>query len=213
MKSTNLSQSLTDPLTPARGGWCLFGGSFDPVHWGHLALAAAARCQAEVEKVIYLPAWRSPHKQSGPAPASALHRCAMLELALAGRSGEELSRWEVERAQVSYSWETAEHFTAILRAQKPAGTRLCWLLGADQWEKLDTWARPERLAELLVFLVFPREGSVIRPREGFLHQELQAHHPASSTAIRAAVKSGEPLEPLVPPTVASYIHQHGLYQA
>lgn len=212
MKSTNLSRPSATETRPARGGWCLFGGSFDPVHLGHLALAAAAREQAEVSKVIYLPAWRSPHKLAGAGPAPAVHRCAMLELAVAGRPHEEVSTWEIERERLSYSWETAEHFTTLLREQGPPGARLSWLLGADQWEKLDTWAHPSRLAKLLVFLVFPRDGYAIYPRPGFIHQELQAHHPTSSTAVRAAVKSGAPLEGLVPPAVATYIRQHGLYQ-
>ncbi len=183
------------------------------MHRGHLALAAAARRQGHLEKVIFLPAWRSPHKLAGPGPAPAADRLAMLRRATRRLAWAEVSSWEVDRGRLSYSWQAAEHFAAMQRADpSPAASRpLCWLLGADQWDHLETWARPARLAELLVFLVFPRDGIPILAKPGFVHHVIDVRHPASSTAVRAAARRGEPLAELVPAAVAEYIARHGLY--
>jgi nicotinate-nucleotide adenylyltransferase len=201
---------MNTPLLERRPGpaICLFGGSFDPVHHGHLALADAARERLEIERVIFLPGRVSPHKpESLPAPAE--HRVAMLRLAIAGRPWAEVSSWEIERAGPSYSWESAEHFVAAL----PSNARLFWLLGADQWRVLESWAHPDVLARRLHFIVFPRGGIGIDPKPGFFHTALDLEHPASSTAVREAVAAGRDILHLVPREVADYIARHGLYRA
>lgn len=198
------------PIPPSRRPrrLCLFGGSFDPVHLGHTSLAAAVVNSCAVQKVVFIPAWRSPHKQDHDPPAPAADRLAMLRLAVAGIPWAEVSGWELERAMPSYSWQTAEHFATLAGP----GTELCWLLGADQWAALHTWARPEMLAALLTFIVLPRGPETIRPRPGFHHEMVNVSHPASSTAVRAAVHAGRSLQGLVAPPVAEYIREHGLYQ-
>ncbi len=194
------------PSTVPAGGLCLFGGTFDPVHEGHLAIARAATGAAGVARVLFVPCWQSPHKAGRPATPAA-HRLRMLELALAGEPWAAVSDWELRRPEPSYSWQTAEHFQAGM----PPGTSLSWLMGADQWAALDRWARPERLAELLTFVVFPRAGWEITPRPGFRHVVIDVVHPASATAIRADVAAGRAPRWL-PAPVASYVAEHGLYR-
>jgi nicotinate-nucleotide adenylyltransferase len=186
---------------------CLFGGSFDPVHCGHVALAKAAHNALNLDRVVFVPGRMSPHK-TGTIPAPAEHRLAMLRLAIAGLPWALVSTWEIERAGPSYSWETAEHFAAVL----PPGSRTYWLLGADQWQALDDWARPEVLARRLHFIVFPRGGAAVSPKPGFDCTLLDVPHPASSTAVRAAVAQGRDVSHLVPTAVADYIERHGLYR-
>lgn len=198
---------MPPPVRSRRLG--LFGGSFDPVHLGHTALAAAAREHGGLEKMIFVPAWQSPHKQDQNPPAPAADRLAMLALALADTPWAVVSRWEIDRDGPSYSWLTADHFA---EAAGP-DVELCWLLGADQWAKLHTWAHPEKLAASLIFLVFPRGPTPIEPRPGFRHETIDFHHPASSTAVRAAARAGRPLDGLVAPAVAEYIREHKLYRA
>jgi nicotinate-nucleotide adenylyltransferase len=183
------SPSIPPPRRPRR--LCLFGGSFDPVHRGHTSLAAG----------------RSPHKLEHDPPAPATDRLAMLRMALADAPWAEVSQWEIDRAAPSYSWQTADHFATLAGPD----TELCWLLGADQWANLHTWAHPERLAARLTFLVFPRGPEPVLPRPGFRHEAVDIRHPASSTAVRTAARAGQSLDGLVAPTVAAYIREHGLY--
>lgn len=193
--------------TPASRRLCLFGGSFDPVHLAHVALAEAAWRQARLDHILFVPAWRSPHKL-GQQMASAEDRLAMLRLAVAGLPWAGISTWELERAAPSYSWQTVEHFSELSGPE----TELFWLLGADQWEKLPAWARPEYLAARVTFLVFPRGDIAVLPRAGFRHQFIDVRHPASSTAVREAVRARQPLAGLVPDAVAAYITEKGLYR-
>jgi len=182
----------------------LFGGSFDPVHLGHLAIAEAAHTSCGLDRVIFIPCWQSPHKSRKMADGE--HRAAMLERALADAKWGEVSRWELERDSPSYSWMTAEHMAAEF-----PGSELHWILGTDQWEVLETWAKPERLAELLTFIVFPR-GSEVADKDGFDHVEIDVRHPASSTEIRSRVADGRDTNDLLEPEVASYIDEHDLYR-
>lgn len=200
-------QSSAPPSPTRRLRYGLFGGSFDPVHLGHTALAAAARAQGNLTKVIFIPAARSPHKTGRDQPAPAAHRVTMLELALADFPWAEISRWEIDRPGPSYSWKTVEHCAAVAGPH----IELCWILGADQWNALLTWSHPEKLAALLTFLVFPRGDTPVLPRPGFRHQTVISSHPASSTAAREAARAGQPLDHLVDPNVAAYIRNHALY--
>ena len=168
------------------------------MHLGHTALAETVWEHCGLEKVIFIPAWQSPHKPDD-APAPAADRLAMLELALKGRAWAEISRWE-----------SAEYFAGSFGS----GVELCWLLGADQWMKLRTWAHPEKLASLLTFLVFPRDGIEISPQPGLRYEliDFRAPHPASSSAVRAIVRAGGALDGWVDPAVADYITSHRLYR-
>ncbi len=170
-----------------------------------MAIVRAAWEQCRLDRVIFLPCWQSPHK-GGRSPAAPEHRLAMLELATAGHAWAEVDDWEIRRGCPSYSWLTAEHF----RAELPEA-ELFWVLGADQWQALPRWAKPERLAELLHFIVFPR-GTAPEPMAGFAHQTLDVRHPASSTEVRRRIARSDTTDDLLSPEVASYIRREGLYR-
>ncbi len=184
----------------------LFGGTFDPVHNGHLFIAETAAQQCGLDEVIFIPCWQSPHKQDREiSPVD--DRIGMLELALADKEWASLSTWEIERDEPSYSWMTAQHF-----ANEHDDCELYWLLGADQWNVIGTWARPDLLAKLLTFIVFPRDGVEPVDQPAFEWQTIDVETPGSGTEIRAAVATGRPINDLVPKTVAEYISKQHLYE-
>lgn len=181
----------------------LFGGTFDPVHDGHLAIAAEARRAAGLDRVIFLPARQSPHKTDRRTLASDDERLRMLQLATAGFPWAEVSDWELHQPPPSYSWKTALHFRAIY-----PDARLFWLLGADQWEVIADWARPEILRENLDFLVFPRPPLPDpAPRSGWRAHFLETVHPASATRIRAEIAQGDPSPGHLPEALRELAHR------
>lgn len=185
----------------------LFGGTFDPIHRGHLFLAERARECCRLDKVIFLPCWRSPHKP-GATAADPRHRLRMIELALVERPWAEVSDWEIAQEASIYSWKTASHFRA--RFPEPSHD-IFWILGVDQWEALETWNRPDRLACLARFIVFPRHGRAPRANPRFRAAFLTHALEQSATELRAAIQAGQTWEEHVPPIVADYIKEHGLY--
>jgi len=185
----------------------LFGGSFDPVHRGHVFIAGAAVDACGLDRVIFLPCWKSPHKE-GREISDARDRVAMLRVATEGLEWAEVSEWEVEREEASYSWKTAEHFAQELGPD----VELFWILGADQWEVIETWAKPEVLAGLVTFVAFPRGGTA-RAKDGFRMVPVDAAFDASSTQIRERVREGKAIGDLVVPEVEWYLLERGLYAA
>lgn len=181
----------------------ILGGSFDPVHLGHLGMADAARDAAGLDSVVFVPCFVSPLKTG--THASPAQRAKMLEIALedAGADWAEISTFELERPSPSYSWKTAEHFS-----EKRPEVDWHWIVGADQWERIEQWAEPDRLKERLRFLVVTREGGAVRPRSGWRHQTVEFFHPASSTAIRSDFDAH--LDWLTP-GVVRYCREEGLY--
>ena len=184
----------------------LYGGSFDPVHPAHAAIARAAQVQAGLDRVIFLPASQSPLKAHGPEASGAL-RMEMLRFALADEPWAEVSDWELGREGPSYSWETVEHF----REAAGTDTDWCWLMGVDQWAQLHRWQRWEHLAGMVTFLVFSRGGVVPQPRLGEKAQFLKGEFPGSSTEVRAARKDGRTWQHLVHPGVCEVICREDLY--
>ncbi len=183
----------------------LFGGSFDPIHLGHIEIARAAQAACDLDRVVFLPCWQSPHKSEATI-ASAAQRLEMLELATRDLPWAEVSKWELERDRPSYSWMTAEHF-----AQAHPRAELFWILGTDQWRTLERWAEPEKLAELLTFVVFPRGEDPVA-NEFFRHFPIDVRHPASSTEIRHRLATGLDVSAMLAPEVADYIAAEKLYQ-
>ena len=182
----------------------LFGGTFDPVHLGHLHLAEIARQSLALDEVRFLPCRISPHK-TGTTPTPASDRLEMLRLATTGLPWAVVDDLEVKRDGPSFSYQTA----AALAARFPQAS-LFWIMGSDQWDALPRWEQPERLAELVGFIVFAR-GKHPLPREGYVLHVIEDGHPASATAIREAIARGASSHPWLAPAVAAWIAQHQLY--
>jgi nicotinate-nucleotide adenylyltransferase len=199
----------------------VFGGSFDPPHKGHLQLAAAALDQAQLDRVLLVPAARQPLKPEGPR-ASDSDRVEMLQLAIAevpDPSQWEVSTLEIDRGGVSYTVETL----AELQRCHP-GAALFFLMGADSLAELPHWYEPRRILELATPLVVERPGHPA-PDVGVLDSLVSASRRAeigrcrvrmpavdiSSSQIRARIAEGGEWQSLVPRQVAHYIEAHGLY--
>jgi nicotinate-nucleotide adenylyltransferase len=199
----------------------LLGGSFDPVHLGHLLVAQAAVEELGLDRLFFIPAAQSPFKpENQPAPTPA--RLQLLRLALAGRTNCEIDEQEIRRGGVSYTIDTLRDY-----ARRFPGAELFYLIGADHAAKLDKWRKPDELARLAEFVVIPRPVwssgfSRSGPPEGGT-PNLEFPKPfrgrwlkgfpieISSSQIRARVRAGLPIEPLVPPAVAEAIRAAGLY--
>ena len=192
------------PIVKSSPRIALFGGTFDPVHVGHLHIARLAREQADLDAVIFLPCLQSPHK-SQSTQASIADRLTMLSLATAADPWMQVSDYEATAPSPSYSYRTVEHFSA----QSPS-TQWFWLMGCDQWLALPRWKNPEILARHLIFLVFSR-GEIPQPREGYRMQHLHGDHPASATAIRDPQSGHFLQDDWLPRDVKNHIRQKHLY--
>ena len=192
---------------PAQRKIALFGGTFDPVHLGHIHVARQAKDSLGLDEIRFLPCRISPHKTDSH-PASGEDRCEMLRLATAGLPWAVVDDLELHQTGPSYSYQTAE----IMAARFPEA-RLFWIMGGDQWNSLPKWKHPERLARCVEFIVLAR-GEAPQPREDYrLHIIRGDGHPASATAIRAAISNGETTHPWLDPKVAEWIVGRKPYQA
>lgn len=209
-----------------------YGGTFDPVHNGHLAIAREAR-DALQAPVFLLPAADPPHK--GRTHARADQRARMLDLAVAGERGLTVDRRELRRDGPSYTVDTLRE----LRTELGPRTPLAWLVGADSLLELHTWRRWRELFELAHILAVQRPGSPVdadalarvapevdeevahrwrapaelaaAPAGGLALLPLQDLRPESSTELRRRIAAGEPWRDWVPPAIAGYIDRHRLY--
>jgi len=198
----------------------ILGGTFDPIHVAHVAVAHAARRELGLDEVLVIPARQPPHKL-GVAMAPALDRLAMVELALAGEEGLRASRIEIDREGPSWTIDTV---TSLLEAAQAADRELdlTMILSADAFAGLPTWHDPERLLRLVRVAVAPRPGTA-PPSAEALPAQLRAAGPGitilsgpnldvSATEIRRRVAAGESIDGLVAPAVARYIEAHHLYR-
>ncbi|MCH7835341.1 MAG: nicotinate (nicotinamide) nucleotide adenylyltransferase [Chloroflexi bacterium] len=193
----------------------ILGGTFDPVHRGHLVLARAAGDEVGLEKVMFVPAGQ-PWRKAGRMIASGEDRLAMLQLALGGEAAFEIGTLEMGPAGPSYTVDTLE----ALRADRP-DDELVFILGEDALGDLPNWHRPERILELAKLAVARRadvsrealEGAG-RRLSGLLERVVWLEMPlveVSATGVRERARRGLPLEEMVPAAVADYIRQHRLY--
>jgi nicotinate-nucleotide adenylyltransferase len=185
----------------------LFGGSFDPVHLGHLLVARAAREEAGLARLFFIPAAQSPFKpEAQPAPAA--ERLRWLRLALAGDTMAEVDDQEIRRGGFSYTIDTARDY-----ARNYPAAELFYLIGADQTAQLRLWREAGELARLVQFLVIPRPGEapaeLAAPFRGRVLRGVPLG--VSSSEIRARLKAGLPVEHLTPPAVAEALANNRLY--
>ena len=185
----------------------LFGGSFDPVHLGHLLVAQAAVEELGLTRLFFILAAQSPFKpENEPAPAAA--RLQLLRLALAGKANCEVDEQEIQRGGTSYTIDTLRD-----NARRFPGAELYYLIGADNVAKLPLWREANELARLAEFVVIPRPGDVAQPFPAPFRGRTLTGFPfgVSSSQIRARVKVGLPIDQLVPPAVAEAIRNQRLY--
>ena len=194
----------------------ILGGTFDPIHIGHLILAEEAWYQLGLQKVLLVPAGDPPHKR-GRRLSPVEHRVRMIELAIADNPHLELSRIDVDRPGPHFTIEMVRQHLE----QYGTGTDLYFLMGLDSLADLPNWHKPQELVELCNLV------ALSRPDSGFDWDELEEKLPGvrwrviflpmpelqiSSTILQQRVRQGRPLRYQVLPQVETYIHEHGLYQ-
>jgi nicotinate-nucleotide adenylyltransferase len=185
----------------------LFGGSFDPVHLGHLLVAQAAREELQFERLFFIPAAQSPFKPDS-TPTDARLRLQMLRLALAGQTKCEIDEQEIARGGPSYTIDTVREY----RARFPEA-ELFYLIGADHVPQLPKWREAEELSRLTEFVVIPRPGGGEAQLPAPFRGRTLRGFPlgVSSSQIRDRVKAGLPVDLLVPQGVAEAIRGNRLY--
>jgi len=187
----------------------IFGGTFDPIHHGHLIVAEYVREHVGLDRIIFIPTDISPHKQAAN-PASAKDRLAMLREAIRSNPFFESTDLEVARGGVSYTVETLR----TLKQRSPAED-LYLLIGADNISDFLTWREPGEIVRLAQIIVMNRPGfKRTVPDSPLLANVIQCEVPnidISATEIRRRLLKGLPISYLVPPSVAKYIARHHLY--
>jgi nicotinate-nucleotide adenylyltransferase len=197
----------------------ILGGTFNPVHSGHLILAQDAQELFELDRILFLPCRQPPHKDQAQIIA-ARHRLAMLRAALRGNADFKICRWELERSGPSYTIETIR----ALKAQHPEWD-LAFIIGADTLPELHLWHEIEQLLELCPFVTLTRPGfeasalsaaqlQLPAPWPQILLSRTACGHRVdiSSSEIRQRLRQKKSIRYLVPAAVANYIHKHSLYE-
>jgi len=184
------------------------GGSFDPVHLGHLRAAENAREALELDLVLFVPAAEPPHK-----PASSLSpardRLAMVTLAVAGNPAFVVSDLELRRSGPSYTVDTLSHL-----ARERAGDQLFLIVGSDTLGEMSSWREPERIFGLSTIVVADRPGADAPQNPSPAARVVRVEGPGlfvSASEVRSRVREGRSIRYLLPDTVAAYISTHGLY--
>jgi nicotinate-nucleotide adenylyltransferase len=180
----------------------IFGGTFDPIHCGHLILARDAIEQLKLDSVLFIPAALSPHKL-GARPVSAEVRLEMLRAAIEGEPRFCLDELELNRPAPSYTVETIE----ALKQREP-GSEFVYLIGEDNVAQLPTWHRFAELSQMVQFAVLDRTGA----RTEHPYPTVRRHIDISATNIRNRVARGQSIRYLVPPAVEDLIRERQLYR-
>lgn len=178
----------------------LYGGSFDPVHFGHLILAREAREKLALDRVVFIPAAQSPHKMARP-PAPAEARLEMLRLAVEGEEGFEVDDLELRRPPPSFAIDTVRKYR-----QRHPDAELFYLLGSDNRAELETWHEINALRREVRFLWLGRsDGPAEEP-------EITRRVDISATEIRKRVAMGRSVRYLLPEKACEVIYRQGLYR-
>lgn len=196
----------------------ILGGTFDPVHYGHLTAAECARCEFALDKVIFMLSAQPPHKKLQKISSSE-QRLDMLKKAVADNQAFEISTLEMEREGYSYTVDTIEYYLDTY-----PGVNIYFILGIDALLLINTWKDVDRLAGLCQFIAISRPGFVLnRGDDHFidvpevlwdnLHILEMPGNLVSSSEIRNRVENGKTIRYLVPPAVEQYIGAKGLYRS
>ena len=199
----------------------VFGGTFDPVHIGHLIAAEEVRARFDLDEVLFIPAGE-PWLKAAYGVTPAHHRLRMVELAVESNAWFRVSDMEVKRPGPTYTVDTLEELRSHMSSDTDAGEKLYLPLGLDSLSELGRWRMPERIFELCTIVGLSRPGA-----EDFNASLLDAIHPGASrkvfildiprigvegSALRRRVSEGLSIKYQVPDPVEAYIHEHGLYR-
>jgi len=216
-------------LTAHHGQWTigrmrigLFGGSFNPIHFGHLIAARAVAEATSIARVILLPSGRPPHK-SGEGLISAGHRLAMARLAIDGESLFEVSDVDAVRAGPCYTIDTVAHFRGVYGG----GTKLCWIIGLDSLAELDTWFRIGELVDACRIVTAQRPNAAVPELDAARFRKVLTDAQIarlkcdmvmtplidiSATEIRNRIAAGRSIRYMLPDAVIDYIEGNELYR-
>ncbi len=190
----------------------LMGGTFDPIHYGHLVTAEAVRHEFAIDRTLFIPTGQPPHKKASEV-TNAEDRYIMTVLATETHPSFYVSRIEIDRSGKTYTIDTIEQ----LKESAPKGTSFFFITGADAFLEIFTWKNADTLLKSCTFIAATRPGydrSAIENRvaegENFHFLEVPALS-ISSTDIRARVRAGRPIRYLLPESVENYIYKHNLY--
>ncbi|HEX7880308.1 MAG TPA: nicotinate-nucleotide adenylyltransferase [Candidatus Eisenbacteria bacterium] len=187
----------------------VFGGTFDPIHWGHLVLAQEAMNAAGLERILFVPSAVPPHKQ-GRELTSWKHRMAMVRLAVDGIPGFEVSDVESDPGRPHYSLDTLERL-----AEHHPGDRLSFIIGSDSLLEMPGWRSPSAIVERWPLVVLARPGFDAAPATPAYTTNMTlvdgVQVTVSSTLIRRRLAGGQKVNFLLPDTVIEYARRNGLY--
>lgn len=194
----------------------IYGGTFNPVHNGHLSIASSAQLQFSLDRILFMPTYLPPHKEE-PRDAGEWQRYDMVRLAIADRDRWECSDLEIRRGGVSFTVDTLK----ALRGEHP-DAEFSLIIGSDNLLSLDSWREPEQVLSMAVILVFERPGFSLAAKREDPARRLKltpdyrvikgAAMNISSSEIRRMIHEKKNVSELVPHGVLSYIQAHGLYQ-
>jgi len=195
----------------------IFGGTFDPIHVGHLIVAEEVRVKLGVEEIVFVPVGQ-PWLKADRRISSGKHRLAMIRLAIADNPHFKVSTLEIDRPGLTYTVDTVD----MLRRQMGSEAKLFFLMGGDSLRELPRWKEPKRLIQLCRLVVFTRPGSRL-PSMNELEEGIPGvsdnivivevpQIDVSATEVRQQVRQGDPIDELVLPAVKDYILGSGLYR-
>ena len=195
---------------------CIYQGSFNPIHNAHLAAAEYAHKKLNFERIVFIPAFKPPHKDlTCFGSENALHRLEMLQLAVQNISYFDVSAIEYMRSTPSYTYDTIIQLYDIIKPQE----KISFIIGSDAFRQIESWYRSDELKQLIDFVLFVRENDFdAAPFEqlrekGYNYTLMDMPFmDISSETVRKRCAEGLPIDDLVPKETAGYIKQHALYE-
>lgn len=198
----------------------IMGGTFDPIHNGHMMLGKTAYKQFKLDEVWFMPNGNPPHKKQESIKSDAIHRMDMVDIAIADINEFKLQKYEVIKENVSYSWETMKHFKELYPENE-----FYFIIGADSLFTIETWVHPERLFPNCIILAAYRDDidtdEEMYTQINYLHKKYNADirllrstlMNISSSELRQMIMEGKSISGLIPENVKNYIVKEGLYGA
>ncbi len=192
---------------------CVFQGTFNPIHNGHLAMANYVKNVYDYNSILFIPAYRPPHKDFDDDMSN--HRFQMVKAAVSGEGFFGISNIEFQNERFSYTYFTIE---ALYKRYKIDG-KIGFIIGFDAFREITEWYEADKLKELVHFIVFPREGEVDNDRLALLHYKGYKYTVAkmpsveiSSSGVRERLEKNQSVAGLIPQVVLEYIRENGLYK-